>query len=63
MTQALWFPQAITSPQETLEFNINGLHRTTSPSSDYTTILIIIDHFTKQSIFIPTTDTITVRAT
>ena len=29
------------------------------PSSDFTAILVIVDHFTKQSIFIPTTDTVT----
>ena len=31
------------------------------PSSDnsYTAILVVVDHFTKQSIFIPTFDTIT----
>jgi Integrase core domain len=29
------------------------------PSSDFTAILVIVDHFTKQSIFIPTTNTVT----
>ena len=29
------------------------------PSSSYTAILVVVDHFSKQSIFIPTYDTIT----
>jgi len=44
---------------EALEFHIHGFHREAPPSSGYTSILVIVDHLSKQSLFIPTHDTIT----
>ena len=49
-----WASQATPSPRVPLDF-IEKLPR----SSGYDTILIIVDRLTKQSIFIPTVDTIT----
>ena len=39
--------------------NTNSFAGSKTPSLDFTAILVIVDRFTKQSIFIPTTDTVT----
>jgi len=44
-----WFPRA-------LEIPYHGFHRELPPSSSYPSILVIVDHRSKQSLFIPTHD-------
>src|SRR5882724_8862275 len=56
--QTLQTSQATSDSQEALEFNIHGLEKL-SPSSGYTSILVIVDHLSKQSLFILTHNTIT----
>jgi len=55
----LWATQAASDSQQTLELDFHGFHREATPSSSYTSILVIVDHLSKQSLFILTYDTVT----
>jgi len=55
--QTLWTSQA-TSDSEKLEFISMDFIEELPPSSGYTSILVIVDHLSKQSLFIPTHNTI-----
>jgi len=50
--------QATSDSREALEFHIHGFHREAPPSSGYTSIIVIVDLLSKQSLFILTHDTL-----
>jgi len=57
--QTLQTSQATSNSWEPLEFHIHGFHREAPPSFSHTLILVIVDHLSEQSLFIPTHITIT----
>jgi len=57
--QTLRTSQATSDSREALEFNLHGFHREAPFIIRYTSILVIVDRLSKQSLFIPTYDTIT----
>src|SRR6266481_4140698 len=44
-----------------MEFHLHGFHREAPKSSSYTSILVVVDCLSKQSLFIPTYDMITLQ--
>jgi len=61
--QALQTSQATSNSWEALEFHIYGFHREAPSIFRLYLILVIVDHLSKQSLFIPTHDTITITTT
>src|SRR6266481_6704946 len=55
--QTLWAVKAAPGSGSALELDFHGLHREASPI--YTSILVIVDQLSKQSLFVPTYNTIT----
>src|SRR6266481_4410656 len=60
--QTIRASQAASHSQEAAELHLHGFHRETTPkSSGYTSILVIVDRLSKQLLFIPTYNTITLQ--
>src|SRR5882724_399096 len=58
MPQTLWTSQATSDSREALDSISMDFIEKLPPSFGYTSILVIVDHLSKQSLFIPTHDTI-----
>ena len=59
MSSSLWVTQTTPHSRETLKFHLDGFHRATPLVFWLHSHLVIVDQLSKQSIFIPTHDTIT----